>query len=100
MAFVSNRVTVASRSPGHADALPGAVFQAWAPPDVPISGYLKDRRARVGHELLLVPSVTGILYDDRGRILLAQHARRSPAHAFSAGNVAAAEVTRGLAVCP
>jgi hypothetical protein len=28
---------------------------------VPISGYLKDLRARVGHELLLVPPVTGIL---------------------------------------
>ncbi|HEV3470565.1 MAG TPA: NUDIX domain-containing protein [Pyrinomonadaceae bacterium] len=41
---------------------------------MPISDYLKSLRAKVGHELLLVPSVTAIVYDGRGRILLARHA--------------------------
>jgi 8-oxo-dGTP pyrophosphatase MutT (NUDIX family) len=41
---------------------------------MPISNYLRDLRAKVGHELLLMPSVTVITYDDRGRILLVRHA--------------------------
>ena len=41
---------------------------------VPISDYLKSLRAKVGHELLLVPSVTAIVYDGQGRVLLAKHA--------------------------
>ena len=41
---------------------------------MPISDYLKGLRAKVGSELLLVPSVTAIVYDERGRILLARHA--------------------------
>ena len=40
---------------------------------MPISDYLKYLRQYVGHELLLVPSVTAILYDDVGRILLVKH---------------------------
>ncbi|CAN5249194.1 NUDIX domain-containing protein [soil metagenome] len=40
---------------------------------VPISDHLKNLRAKVGHGLLLVPSVTAFLYDGRGRILLVRH---------------------------
>jgi 8-oxo-dGTP pyrophosphatase MutT (NUDIX family) len=41
---------------------------------MPISHYLKGLRQRIGHELLLVPSVTAIIYDRENRILLARHA--------------------------
>jgi 8-oxo-dGTP pyrophosphatase MutT (NUDIX family) len=41
---------------------------------VPISDYLRGLRVKVGHALLLVPSVTAIIYDGQGRILLARHA--------------------------
>lgn len=41
---------------------------------MPISDYLKNLRTHVGTELLLVPSVSALFYDDRGRILLARHA--------------------------
>jgi len=41
---------------------------------VPISHYLNRLRQRIGHELLLVPSVTAIIYDRENRILLARHA--------------------------
>jgi 8-oxo-dGTP pyrophosphatase MutT (NUDIX family) len=40
---------------------------------VPISDYLQSLRAKVGHALLLVPSVTAIIYGPQGRILLARH---------------------------
>jgi 8-oxo-dGTP pyrophosphatase MutT (NUDIX family) len=43
---------------------------------MPISDYLKQLRSRVGSQLLLVPSVTGIIYDDRRRVLLVHHADR------------------------
>src|SRR5262245_56314746 len=41
---------------------------------MPISDYLRDLRARVGTTLLAVPSVTGLIFDDEGRVLLVQHA--------------------------
>lgn len=41
---------------------------------MPMSNYQSDLRAKVGGELLLAPSVTGIVYDDAGRILLVKHA--------------------------
>jgi 8-oxo-dGTP diphosphatase len=41
---------------------------------MPISNYLKDLRTHIGHQLLLVPSITGIIYDEHARILLVQHA--------------------------
>ncbi len=41
---------------------------------MPTSDYLRSLRVKVGHALLLVPSVTAIVYDERGRILLARHA--------------------------
>ena len=40
---------------------------------MPISEYLRAVRARVGHALLLVPSVTGLVLDDAGRVLLVRH---------------------------
>lgn len=40
---------------------------------MPISEYLKQLRHKVGHDLILVPSVTGILYDDHDHILLVKH---------------------------
>jgi 8-oxo-dGTP pyrophosphatase MutT (NUDIX family) len=43
---------------------------------MPISDYLKQLRSQVGSQLLLVPSVTGIIYDERGRVLLVNHADR------------------------
>jgi len=41
---------------------------------MPISEHLRNLRAKVGNDLLVVPSVTAILFDDRERILLARHA--------------------------
>jgi len=40
---------------------------------MPISNYLRDLRNRIGHDLLILPSVTGILFDQDGRILLMRH---------------------------
>jgi len=37
---------------------------------MPISDYLRVLRDKVGHELLVVPSVTGLVFDDAGRVLL------------------------------
>jgi len=41
-----------------------------------VSDYITRVRARIGHDLLVVPSATAILRDERGRILLARHADR------------------------
>lgn len=40
---------------------------------MPMSEYWKGVRGRVGHGLLLVPSVTAIIYDEQDRILLVRH---------------------------
>lgn len=40
---------------------------------MPISEYLRQLRARVGTTLLLVPSATGLVFDDDGRVLLVRH---------------------------
>lgn len=40
---------------------------------VPISDYLRALRAKVGHDLVLVPSVTGLVFDAQGRLLLVRH---------------------------
>lgn len=37
---------------------------------MPISDYLKGLRSKVGHDLLLVPSVTAVIFNDRGETLL------------------------------
>jgi 8-oxo-dGTP pyrophosphatase MutT (NUDIX family) len=39
-----------------------------------MSKYLRDVRAKVGHDLLVMPSVTGFVFDDAGRLLLVRHA--------------------------
>jgi 8-oxo-dGTP pyrophosphatase MutT (NUDIX family) len=41
-----------------------------------ISDYLRGLRSRVGSSLLLVPSVTGLVFDGRGRVLLVRHSNR------------------------
>jgi 8-oxo-dGTP pyrophosphatase MutT (NUDIX family) len=41
--------------------------------NLPISDYLRRLRARVGNQLLLLPAVTGVIFDGEGRILLAKH---------------------------
>jgi 8-oxo-dGTP diphosphatase len=40
--------------------------------DVPISDYLARLRQRVGHDLVLVPGVAGLVLDGQGRLLLQQ----------------------------
>ena len=40
---------------------------------MPISDYLRNLRRHVGSELLLMPSVTAIIFDEQDRILLARH---------------------------
>ena len=42
---------------------------AWA-----ISPYLRQIRERIGHELLLLPAVTVLIWDQHGRLLLARGA--------------------------
>ena len=39
-----------------------------------MSGYLRNLRSKVGHELVLIPSVLMIVRDDKGRILLIRNA--------------------------
>jgi 8-oxo-dGTP pyrophosphatase MutT (NUDIX family) len=41
---------------------------------MPISEYLRTLRVALGTRLLLVPSVTGLVFDAEGRLLLARHA--------------------------
>ena len=41
---------------------------------VGISAHIARLRAAVGHDLLLVPSVTVLLFDEAGRVLLVRHA--------------------------
>ena len=41
---------------------------------MPISDYMRAIRAKVGHDVVLTPSVTGLVFDDAGRVLLARHA--------------------------
>lgn len=37
---------------------------------MPISPYIRSLREHVGHELLLLPGVTAVVFDDAGRVLL------------------------------
>jgi 8-oxo-dGTP pyrophosphatase MutT (NUDIX family) len=39
-----------------------------------ISSYIKNLRQHIGSELLILPSVTAIIFDESNRILLAKHA--------------------------
>lgn len=38
-----------------------------------ISDYLRHLRAKIGHDLVLVPAAAAIIFDDQGRVLLAKH---------------------------
>lgn len=40
---------------------------------MPISEFLRALRARIGHDLLLLPAVTGLVFDVAGRLLLQRH---------------------------
>jgi len=39
-----------------------------------LSNYIRNLRQHVGNELLILPSVTAIIFDDVNRVLLAKHA--------------------------
>ena len=41
---------------------------------MPISSYIKTLRRHIGNELLILPSVTAIIFDESNRVLLARHA--------------------------
>lgn len=41
---------------------------------MPMSPYLRRLRARVGHELLVLPAVTGLVFDAAGDVLLVRQA--------------------------
>lgn len=40
---------------------------------MPRSGYVAGIRARIGHDLLVLPSVSAFAFDDHDRLLLARH---------------------------
>ena len=40
---------------------------------MPMSDYFKELRAKIGNQLLVSPSVTGIILDEKSRILLLRH---------------------------
>jgi 8-oxo-dGTP pyrophosphatase MutT (NUDIX family) len=41
---------------------------------MPMSTYVRALRERVGSELLVLPAVTGLVFDARGRVLVVRHA--------------------------
>jgi len=43
---------------------------------MPISDYLRALRAKLGNDLLLMPSVTGVIFDEMRRLLMVLHADR------------------------
>ena len=77
---------------------------------MPISDYLRDLRQRVGHDLLLLPGVAGVVHDDQDRVLLVRRADNGrwdlPAGAVDPGEAPAQALVRevyeetGLAVVP
>ena len=44
---------------------------------MPMSGYLKQLRQKVGHDLLLLPSAAVAIHDEQGRVLLCLHADKN-----------------------
>jgi 8-oxo-dGTP pyrophosphatase MutT (NUDIX family) len=44
---------------------------------MPMSGYLRGIRSKVGHDLLLLPSAAVVLHDEQMRILLCLHADKN-----------------------
>lgn len=43
---------------------------------MPISEQLRALRAKIGNDLIVVPSVTGLVFDERERLLLVRHSNR------------------------
>lgn len=43
---------------------------------MPISDHLRRLREKLGHDLLVMPSVTGVVFDSARRVLLVEHADR------------------------
>jgi 8-oxo-dGTP pyrophosphatase MutT (NUDIX family) len=43
---------------------------------MPMSAYLRRLRSRVGHEFLLMPSVTALVFDSDGRVLMVRPSQR------------------------
>ncbi len=50
-----------------------------------ISPYLRQIRERIGHELLLIPAVTVLIWDQHGRLLLARGAETGTWQAIGGG---------------
>jgi 8-oxo-dGTP diphosphatase len=65
---------------------------------VPVSPYVARLRAHVGRDLLLLPGVSGVVRDDRGRVLLARRTDNGrwsvPAGAIDPGEQPADAVVR------
>lgn len=40
---------------------------------MPMSEYMKRLRARIGHDMILIPTATVLTFDDRDRVLLVRH---------------------------
>jgi 8-oxo-dGTP pyrophosphatase MutT (NUDIX family) len=43
---------------------------------MPLTGYLRELRKKVGHDLLILPSAAVAIYDEQGRVLMGLHADR------------------------
>ena len=43
---------------------------------MPLTGYLRELRKKVGHDLLILPSAAAAIYDEQGRVLMGLHADR------------------------
>jgi 8-oxo-dGTP pyrophosphatase MutT (NUDIX family) len=65
---------------------------------LPISPWLRDLRARIGHDLLLLPAVAAVIHDPSGRVLLMRPGVNAafglPAGMIEPGETPAAAVIR------
>jgi len=43
---------------------------------MPLNGYLRELRKKVGHDLLILPSAAVALFDEHGRVLMGLHSDR------------------------
>ena len=44
---------------------------------MPLTGYLRELRKKVGHDLLALPSAAVVLHDEHGRVLMGLHSDRN-----------------------
>jgi 8-oxo-dGTP pyrophosphatase MutT (NUDIX family) len=67
---------------------------------VPISDYLRRLREKLGPDLLLMPSVTGVVFDGARRLLMVEHADRDlwvlPGGAIDPGETPADALVREM----